>query len=450
VSVKETNVYYGKVGLVDLLDIIWRRKYLIIIPTLLIVMGAGVASFLLPPKWEVDSIILPSKFFVQTENGQFQEVVVINPRQVAGQINQESYNRLLAAQLNLDPRHFPKLKAETLRDTSLIRVSLHTGDIDEGKKILSSLFNILKNDFDRKADVEIKGLDTQIEAKKSLIREKELAIIDAKNEIEKKKLQLRDKDSEIQAKDNDIKKKNNDIHFKELEIQLKEIEKSRLQKEIESEENKLKISEERIDNIREEMKTVKGRIDELDGQLKKTLAERKQGAEAVGLLLYSNEVQQNLRYYNTLDEKLSDEKVVQENLRFSIRGKQEQLRQIDTQINQIKTQQDSIQAEINIIMTEITRLKIEKEKIGTEIQVIQNEIERIKNSIRAIESEIAFLQDRKARIDYAQLTKEPTASLYPIFPKKLNIMLLSGFLGSFASLMLAFFVEYMKKQRLAR
>lgn len=59
----------------------------------------------------------------------------------------------------------------------------------------------------------------------------------------------------------------------------------------------------------EEMKAVKGRIDEIDAQLQRVLAEKKQGGDGVSLLLYSKEVQQNLHYYNTLDEKLSTKKV---------------------------------------------------------------------------------------------------------------------------------------------
>jgi len=77
---------------------------------------------------------------------------------------------------------------------------------------LKSLFHLLKSDFDRKIDVQIKNVDTQ-----------------------------------INAKENEIK--------------------------------------------------------ENDKQLQKALAEKKQGNDAVALILYSNEVQQNLRYYNTLDEK---------------------------------------------------------------------------------------------------------------------------------------------------
>jgi hypothetical protein len=99
----------------------------------------------------------------------------------------------------------------------------------------------------------------------------------------------------------------------------------------------VKISEDRAANILNEMKAVKQRIDEIVEQQKKALAEKRQSTDAVSLLLYSNEIQQNVRYYNTLDEQLSNEKITRENLDFSIRGKQAELRLLDNQINQIKS-----------------------------------------------------------------------------------------------------------------
>jgi uncharacterized protein involved in exopolysaccharide biosynthesis len=161
------------------------------------------------------------------------------------------------------------------------------------------------------------------------------------------------------------------------------------------------------------MKEVKKRTDELEKQQREALSEKKQGIDAISLLLYSNEVQQNLRYYNTLDEKLSNEKITQENLSLSIKEKGEEIKQFDTQI----------------------------EKLNTEIDRINNEIEDVKN-------EIGFLNDRKGRIDYTQLIKEPTSSLYPVSPKKKLIVLIAGILGLFAFTMLAFFIEYVEKQRI--
>lgn len=433
ISPPPTEYGYEEINLMDYLNVLWKRKWLIIIPALLCAIAAGVYSFLLPPVWEVDAFILSSKLFIQTEGGKFEEIVVVDPKQIAGQINQKFYDTLIAAELNLDLREFPKLKAENLRDTKLVRIVIREKDVDKAKSILNSLFNHLKRDLDRKIDVEIKGIDTQVAAKETAIKQNELGIKDLENQILFKRLQIKDKE-------NEIKKKYNDIHLKEMDVQAKEIDKNRFKKEIESNQNKLKISEERMQSIHEEMKSVKKRIDDLEEQLKKALAERKQGSDAVGLLLYSNEVQQNLRYYNTLDEKLSLEKITQENLNLAIRDKEEQLKQIDTQISQINTQKETIKAEIAIIKTEM-------EKINNEIMTIKNDFEKVRNNIATLQTEISFLNERKGRLDYAQLVKEPTPSLYPVSPKKRVNVLIALIIGGMMFTFLAFFLEYIEKQK---
>jgi capsular polysaccharide biosynthesis protein len=394
--------------LIDLLNVIWKRKWLIIIPTIICVLAAALVSFLLPKVWEVDAILLPSKFFVQTEQGRFEEVVVTDPKQIAGQINQESYNHMIAAELNLDITKFPKIKAENLRDTKLVRVAVRDKDIASAKSIIQSLFDHLKKELDRKIEVETKSIDTQITI--------------AENSI-------KDLENEIKTRQSDIKRKNNEIKLKDLDSQSKEIDKDRIKQEIESNQNKLKISEERVGSIMEEMKSVKGRIDDLEQQLKKAIAEQKEGGEAVSLLLYSNEVQQNLRYYNTLEENLSLEKVNQEDLRLANKENGEKIRQLDNQISQTNT---------------------EKQIILTEINTITNDIEKIRNKISTAQSEIKLLGDKKLRIDYAQLVKQPTASIKPASPKIMLNMLVAGISGLFIFTLIAFFVEYKNKNSALR
>lgn len=196
--------------------------------------------------------------------------------------------------MNLDIREFPKLKADNLRDAKLLRVSLRDQDVEKAKLILTSLFNHLKRDLDKKIDVEIKGIDTQ-----------------------------------ISTSENEIKKKN-------IDIQSKEIEKTMIKQGILSAQNKLKISEERFKNIMDEMKAVKQRIDE--------------------------------------------------------------------------------------------------------IEKLNNEIENIKN-------QIDLLNKRKGRIDYAQLIKEPTSSLYPVSPRKKLNVLIAGILSLMIFTILAFFLEYVGKYK---
>jgi len=368
---------FEEINLMDYIEILWKRKWLIIIPTFLITVAIGVWSFFQPHVWEVDAIIQPSKFMSQTEQGQFVEVVVADPKQVAGQINQASYNAIIAGEMNIDLRVFPRIKAENLRDTKLVRVTVRDADINKASKILNSLFHLLKSDFDRKIDVEMKSIDAQIANKETGIQQKSL-----------------------------------DIKSRDLEIQSKKIEKDRIQREIESDKKKLEISEERQNNLLLEMKSVKTRIEEIDKQLQKALSEKQQSGEAVGLLLYSNEVQQNMRYYNTLDEKVSAEKVNQETLHMDIRNKEEQLRQLDNQIGQVQNQQESIRNETAILKTDIQ-----------------------------------LLGQKKSRIDYAWLIKEPTPSHYPVAPKKMQTVLIAGFLSLVVFCFLALFLNYLKQNR---
>ncbi len=351
------NEYEKEIELMDFLNVLWKRKWLIIIPTFFFAIIAGVYSFLLPRVWEVDAIIQPSQYTLQTIDGTYKEILTADPKQIAGQINEALYNHIIAAELNLDIREIPKLKAANLRDTNLVKISTKVNDAEKAKLILYSLFNHLKRDLDKKIDVEIKSFDTNISTNENLIK---------KNKIKQNKIR----------------------------------------QEIISAANKLKISESRVISIMEEMKSVKKRIGELEEQQRRTLSEKKQITDAISLLLhsdelqhYSNEVQLNLRIYNTLDEKLSDEKIIQEDL------------------------------------------KLNKEEKKTEIENVNNEIENVKD-------QIALLNKKKARVDYAQLTKEPTSSLGPVFPKKKRNVMLAGILGLMIFTMFAFFLEYIKKQKL--
>ncbi len=393
-----------EVELIDYIRVIWKRKWLIIIPTFMCIIIAGIISFLLPPKWEIDAMILPSKMFVETAQGKFEEVVVTDPKQIAGQINQETYNNLIAAELNLDIRKFPKLKAENLKDTKLVRISIRENDIEKAKLILYSLFRHLKRDLDEKIDIEIKGIESKIKTKENLIKHKKLTIEDRLNEI---------------------KILENQIKSKKLDIQLKEIEKDKIKQEIISSKNKFKISKDREKDIIKAMKEVKDRISKIEEEQRKALREGKSN-NAIGMLLYSNEIQNNLRYYNILNESLSNEKIIQENLNLEVKEKEEEIKQLDTQIEKLKT-------EIDTIITQISDKR-------NEIRKIENEIENIKN-------EIELLNERKGRMDYAQLIKEPTPSIYPVSPKKKLNILIAGILGLMIFTIFTFFLEYTEKQK---
>jgi capsular polysaccharide biosynthesis protein len=320
----EEEAGFQNLDLLESLSVFWKRRWQIIIPTIVLAVLAAAGSFLWPRIWEVDALIIPSKFMTQSQAGEFKVVLAVEPKQIVGQISEGAYNRIIGSEIHIPDRKFPDIKAENLRDTNLVRVSVRDKDPQMGRQILDSLFQHLKRDFDKKIDVEISALNTEIERSKNGIS---------------------------------------------------------------SDQNKLQIAEQRIAALLVEMKSTKTRIEELGKQQQKILSEKKEGAESLALLLYSNEVQTNLRYFNSLEEMVSGERVRIENLRPSIANAQKG---------------------------------------------------------------ILLLEDKKARIDYTQLVKEPSVSLSPVSPKRKMIVLIAAFLGFFISLGLAFLrenLDIMKKDK---
>ena len=269
-----------QIELMDYLSVLWRRKWLIILPTLLLTAAAVVVSLLLPQKWEVDGLIQPSKIFIRSDNGLLSEVVFVDPVQVASQINRESYNQRIAAELNLEINDFPTIRAESLADTNLIHMSLRDSDVEKAKAILRSLFGHLKADLDGKAEVEVKGIEAQ--------------------------------------------------------ITWNRIEKTRLETEIQIAKNKVRITDARIKEIEGDMDDTRSRISALDQEQLATLkTENKTQTESLALLLYSNEIQQSLQYLNTLQELLRAKKVDEEDLNAEIDDKQKKILQIENTIQNL-------------------------------------------------------------------------------------------------------------------
>ena len=325
----------NEIDLMDYLVILWKRKWFIIIPTFFLVIIVGVYSFLLPKAWEVDTLIMPSKLFVQTAQGEFKEIILVSPKQIANQIEQHVYDNQIAAELNLDIRKFPKLKAENLRDTNLVRISTKENDIEKAKLILLSLFNHLKKQLDEKVDIEIKGIDSQI-------------------------------------------------------ISV-EIEKSRIAGEIKTNKNKFNIVKFRKKEIENDMKGTKKRIESLEEEQYLSLKkENRSESESLAMLLYSNDIQQSLMNYNTLNELLNSKKMEEENINLKIDDGEKRIQQL--------------------------------------------------------ENEIDTLKEGKGRINHTQIIKEPTSSIFPVSPKKKLNVLIAGILGLMVFAMLAFFIESVEKK----
>jgi len=322
--------------LIDFLNVFWKKKWIVVVGTVVCMVTAGVVSLLLTPVYEIDAIIQPGKFLLENQVGNFEQVVVEDPQQIADKVKHKSYDAVVAAKLGLDINEFPEIKAEHIKDTLLTRIWIRDSDIDLAKKALNTLVDIIRTEMDGKIEIEIANIDSAIRAN--------------------------------------------------------EIEKGRREKEIAILQTKLKIIDQRKKDISREMQSVKGKIGELEKEQLAVLKKKTRSEmESLGMLLYSNEIQQSLRYYDILNEKLSAERLKEEDTRSAL----------------------------------------------------QNE----SATINKIENEIANLRERKGRIDKTKVIKEPTASLHPVSPRKKINVLIAGLVGFIIFVLFAFLYEYIDRQK---
>ncbi len=325
-----------EIELMDIINVLWKRKWLIIIGTLSCMIIVGIISFLLKPVYEISALVQPGKLLVQDEYGRFEEVVIEKPHQLANRINEKTYEHIIAEESKIKLDELPEIEAKNIEDTFLVRIWTKNHDIERGKAVLKKILELIRKDIDEKVDVEIKNIENGI------------------------------------------------LH--------NEIEKIKLTKEIENLKKRYEIIEKRENELQREMGGVLERIKFLEKEQLETLKNPKRNeAEGLGMLLYSNEIQQNLRYYNSLEELLSSKRLEKENIDLAIRQREESLKQIDV--------------------------------------IIKN------------------LKDRKGRIDYTKIIKSPTPSIYPVFPKKSLNVAVTGILSCMIFSFLAFFLEYLEKNR---
>jgi LPS O-antigen subunit length determinant protein (WzzB/FepE family) len=178
----------------------------------------------------------------------------------------------------------------------------------------------------------------------------------------------------------------------DFQIEQFEIETARSEQEIEILKKRIAIIAQRKKDIMNEIGSLRARIKELESeQLKALKNETRSEVESLSLLLYSNEVQQSFIYLDLLNEKLSEMKLEEETHRSDIE-------------------------------TETAEIKINT-------------------------ASIAILKERKGRFDYMKVIKEPTASRYPVYPKKKLMAVFAFITGLVFFTLLGFFLNYVENKK---
>lgn len=232
------NEYEGRIEWMNYLKIIWKRKWIILIPALLCAVTAGIFSFVQEPVWEVEAILEGAKFFDIEQN---REVLTIEGEQLAGQISEGYYNNLIAIEVGLDLNDLPRIRAKNLPWTQRVQVTIRENDVEKAKSIINTLFNFIKENLDKTIETELISTDNQIEYNNNISdiesqgiknRQKEILKIQKEISEEKERLKLseenyaeiklliNEKEKLIMNLYNQIERKGKTIENKKSEIDL--------------------------------------------------------------------------------------------------------------------------------------------------------------------------------------------------------------------------------------
>ncbi len=229
------EVQTDEIELIDIVRVLWKRRQLIVLGTLLLILGAVGVSFILPKVYEVSTIIEPGIRPIADANGQIvNEMPVVSPEALKETISGGAYDGPIQKKLNIAAKDYPTIQVSTAKNTTLVKVVIESSDPGKAVAVLNELLIQVSAD------------------------------IQGKLENEKSKI--------------------------ENEIELARISDQSLN--------------EKITLIERQVADTSTKIQELEKDRQKSMATR--SSDAMSVLLYSNEIQNQQIYLNSLQEKLKD------------------------------------------------------------------------------------------------------------------------------------------------
>jgi uncharacterized protein involved in exopolysaccharide biosynthesis len=167
-----------EIKLMDCLKVIWKWKKLIILGTIVIVIAAGVISFLMPKVYRIQMVLEPGIIKV-SEDGQ--NIYAESQENIKALIETGAFDRdILNSLKDTNKNHIPKFlhyKVSVPIGSNAITISYQAPDIKLGVDILKKLSELLQNRHSQLGIRYKNELMIEIQAKKTevsnLVAEKE-------------------------------------------------------------------------------------------------------------------------------------------------------------------------------------------------------------------------------------------------------------------------------------
>jgi capsular polysaccharide biosynthesis protein len=328
---QQSQGFEQEIDLREYIEVIIRRKALILAVFFISIMYAAVMSYVAPKIYEVSMLIEPPVVGVNDSGG---PVFADLPLSIKARIDAGAFDSGVIKALELNSG--VTVATSQPKDSTFLKVSINEPESKKelGVKILNQFSAEINNYY--KSVIELK-----------------------KNDIERC----------ISVISNKIKNADNSIKL--------------------NEEN-LKIVEAWEKELMDEVKDAKSNTEQLLYK-SSALFEKKVPGDDISSLLYTNTVQQNIAYFNHLNNQLFE-------------------------------------------------IKIEKESLANTVKTLQNEI-------NDFSMEAEKLKAAKESIHNISLIKEPRVSSSPIGPGRRKNVVVAGMLSLILGAFLAFFIEFLQKSK---
>jgi len=239
-----------EIDLVELFLILWKRKWMIVIFTLLLTIAAAGVSMILPKVYEVTAILEPA--------ADAEGKLVENPQAIRENITGGAYNQSIVESLGLPAEEIPDLKVIVPKNTDLIKISMQTQEPETGVKILNQLITEVSSRLQEKLEVliaETKNKVKSIKLKGQSFEDNIKLLKGQINQIGKKMEELENgrKAALASPKDDALA-----VLLYSNEIQTQQVYLNDLQQKLTAFENNKKSIQIEIDNIKLKLSNIKG------------------------------------------------------------------------------------------------------------------------------------------------------------------------------------------------
>lgn len=399
-----------EVQLIDLLLVLWKRKWLIIVGTLICVVTAGIVAFNMPKVYEVSTSMelgkIEDRFSNQFGSRFIGESPVIFQKIKSASLKEKITQELSIPLEEISEEDFLKISSESSEESLVITTKIETDKPEQGIKILEIINQSILKDHQKKIEEAKKEFLDKLTINQSKIKEIE-------EQIESLEKELSERITLNQAK------------IKQIELQIQSLEKE-LSDKITINERWIEIKEEKLKTLEKQLLDIEKEIVALQEIRDRINKEGIEKTDVVGMVAYFNDFQVRLNSLYYTQSQIVD--------------------QIPSQIQSYNENIVSFRARL----INLDNLPLTIRSYEGEIATLQGRLEKLDGlplQVQSYKEQIATLEGKLEKIRETKVIDPPHSSYYPVKPQKKIILAVAGIAGLLIFVFLAFFFDYLEKYR---